>query len=119
MVTKSPQVEPLLIFCISLVQVWNCLHDDGLEDDPEELDKGWLAALQSLLKAINVANFAPTSVLHRLVICLLLVYAIISAIIFVGGFAFVGDTFDYFKRFLQCSGSVTFLYGSGSSDPYL
>jgi hypothetical protein len=126
MVTRSPQVGRLIIFCISLVQVWNCLHDDGLEDDPEELDKGWLAALQSLLKAINVANFAPTSVLHRQVYtCLLLVFTIISAKIFVVGFAFVGlgHTFYYFKRFLQCSGSVTFCYGSGcgcgSSDPYL
>ncbi len=74
-VAKSQQkVGPLLIFCISLVQVWNCLHDDGLEDDPEELDKGWLAALQSLLKAINVANFAPTSVLHRLVYMLSFAY---------------------------------------------
>ena len=57
-----------MVRAATCVQVWNCLHDDGLEDDPEELDRGWMTALQALRKAINVAIFAPTSVLHRQVL---------------------------------------------------
>ena len=49
------------------VQAWNCLHEDGLEDDPGEVDGGWLAALHTLSRAIKVAVYAPTSVLHRFI----------------------------------------------------
>jgi hypothetical protein len=47
------------------VHIWNFLHDDGLEDEPEQVDRGWLAALKALRRAVKVATYAPSSVLHR------------------------------------------------------
>ena len=56
-----------MVRAATFAHVWNCLNDDGLEDDPGEVDRGWLSALQGLHRAVSVAAYAPTSVLHRFV----------------------------------------------------
>jgi hypothetical protein len=54
-----------MVRAATFARIWNWLTDDGLEDDPGEVDKGWLNALQALRKAVTVTSYAPTSVLHR------------------------------------------------------